>query len=328
MRRMDFAILRIQKLKSAVAVRSSLKHAFRDQETPNADLARTPNNSHVGAKNTQEAISKFNAGLPDKIRKNAVLCLEYLITASADFMKRKSRASQDKYFSDSLAYLHKIYGKENVFYAGVHRDESTPHMYAYVLPKHEGKLNARHYIGGHKDRMSEMQTEFAESVGKKHGLERGVKGSRARHQKIKDYYAKVNAKTPEIAPAAVPRRGLLEKHEDYSRRVVREVGKSASLRTLSAKAKSADDAIERASVLKQAIDSQRISHKQIDAQRLREIQELQARLAMQEKALLDLKSKVIAGGDALQQERFSLLKPQTQTQPQAADKPSGLKFRP
>ena len=34
-------------------------------------------------------------------------------------------------------------------YAGVHRDESTPHMYAYVVPLDEstGRLNARRWLG-------------------------------------------------------------------------------------------------------------------------------------------------------------------------------------
>ena len=59
---MDYAILRIQKLKSAVAVRNSLKHAFREQETPNADSESTPNNTHIGAESSLEAIKKFNEG--------------------------------------------------------------------------------------------------------------------------------------------------------------------------------------------------------------------------------------------------------------------------
>ena len=37
---MGYAILRTQKLKSPVAVRRSMKHAFREQDTPNADPER------------------------------------------------------------------------------------------------------------------------------------------------------------------------------------------------------------------------------------------------------------------------------------------------
>ena len=41
---MGYAILRTQKLKSPVAVQRSLKHAMREQDTPNADPAKTPDN--------------------------------------------------------------------------------------------------------------------------------------------------------------------------------------------------------------------------------------------------------------------------------------------
>ena len=50
---MGYAILRTEKLKSMQSVRRSLKHSFREQETPNADPTRTPENTHIGA-NTAE----------------------------------------------------------------------------------------------------------------------------------------------------------------------------------------------------------------------------------------------------------------------------------
>lgn len=81
-------------------------------------------------------------------------------------------------------------------YAGIHRDETTPHMYAYVVPIDErGKLNCRAFYG-EKEALSKMQTDFADKVGKQHGLERGLEGSRARHTEIRQYYARVQAATP------------------------------------------------------------------------------------------------------------------------------------
>lgn len=186
---MDFAIFRAQKLKSTVAVRSSLKHAFREQETPNADPEKLELNSHIGAENTSEALKAFKDRLPEKIRKNGVLCIEYFVSASPEAMYAKTREEQDRYFTDALEWLKAKHGAENVFYAGAHRDESTPHMYAYVVPLDDkGKLNCRSFLGGHKDVMSEIQTAFAEEVGKKHGLRRGIEGSKAKHTTIKQFY--------------------------------------------------------------------------------------------------------------------------------------------
>ena len=186
---MSFAILRVQKLKAAVSVRRSMKHAFREQDTPNADPERTLQNTHIGAQSVAEGMQKFNARLPDKVRKNGVLAIEYLITSSPEAMQVKNRREQDAYFSDALSWLKERHGAENVVYAGIHRDETTPHMYAYVVPLDDrGKLNCRHFLGGAKA-LSEMQSDFAENVGKVHGLERGIEGSKARHTTLKKYYA-------------------------------------------------------------------------------------------------------------------------------------------
>jgi len=194
---MKYAILRTQKLKSATTVRRSMMHAFREQETPNADESRTPDNTHIGAQNVREGMEKLQAKLPEKVRKNGVLCVEYLMTASPEAMASKSKAEQDAFFNDSLQWLRDKHGAENVLYAGIHRDEKTPHMYAYVVPiDPKGKLNCRHFLGGAKA-LSAMQTDFVEKVGCKHGLERGIEGSKAKHQRVKRFYAEIQ-KEPQL----------------------------------------------------------------------------------------------------------------------------------
>ena len=191
---MGYAILRTQKLKSGIAVRRSLTHAFREQDTPNAEASRTPNNVHMGAASVDEALTKFNARLAtqDKVRSNAVLAVEYLVTSSAPDMHGKSREQQDDYFRDALKWIENKHGAENVIYAGIHRDEQTPHMYAYVVPLDQrGKLNCRAFLGGAKA-LNQMQTEFAQEVGQQHGLQRGIEGSKARHVSVQQYYSRVN----------------------------------------------------------------------------------------------------------------------------------------
>ena len=212
---MGYVILRTQKLKSGQAIRRSLTHAFREQDTPNADPERIAQNTHFGGvKSASEALAKVNARLNSqaKIRSNAVLAIEYLVTASPEDMKGKTRAEQDAYFRDAGAWLVRKHGAENVVYAGIHRDEISPHMYAYVVPiDQRGKLNCRAFLGGAKA-LTEMQTDFAETVGRKHGLERGIEGSRAKHTRVSQYYARANAafeplptvKTPAPKPMPEP----------------------------------------------------------------------------------------------------------------------------
>lgn len=195
-----YAILRTQKLKDKGSIHRSLKHSFRAQETPNADPERTPENTHIGAGTVEGAMDKITERLStqEKIRKNAVLAIEYLITGSPEALNEKSRVGQDNYFRDAMDWLREKHGAENVVYAGIHRDETTPHLYAYVVPIDDrGKLNCRAYLGGAKA-LNEMQTDFAEKVGEKHGLDRGIEGSKAKHKSIRKYYAEIQKPTPQL----------------------------------------------------------------------------------------------------------------------------------
>ena len=120
-------------------------------------------------------------------------------------MASKSREEQDAYFRDALDWLKGRHGAENVVYAGIHRDETTPHMYAYVVPRdpETGRLNAKRWLGGAKA-LQDMQTEYAEQVGKRHGLERGLEGSKSRHTTIKDYYGRVEKGSEQTPRVDVP----------------------------------------------------------------------------------------------------------------------------
>ena len=206
---MKYAILRTQKLKATGAVWRSLKHAFREQPTPNADPDKAAKNEHVGAASAAEAMQKVRDRLPEKRRKDAVLAIEYLITASPEAMQGMGGKSA-AYFNDALKWLRERHGRANVVYAGVHRDESTPHMYAYVVPLDEstGRLNARRWLGGSKA-LSEMQTDFAATVGAQHGLERGIKGSRAKHERVSRHYGLVNRAADQVAELGILDRASL-----------------------------------------------------------------------------------------------------------------------
>lgn len=188
-----YAILRTQKLKHLATVGRSLKHSFREQDTPNADENLRAENVHIGAKSSAEALDAMKARLPEKRRRDAVLAIEYLVTASPEAMKGKTRAEQDAYFEDSLEWLRQKHGAENLIYAGIHRDETTPHLYAYAVPidPETKNLNAKKWLGGAKA-LADMQTEFVDRVAARHGLERGLERSKAQHQTVKQFYAQTN----------------------------------------------------------------------------------------------------------------------------------------
>ena len=160
-----FAILRVQKLKSPKSVRASMKHAYREQDTPNADATRTPDNDLIGPQNVKQGMAAFEKALPEKIRKNAVQCVEYLVTSSPGAFENRA-ADQEAYLNEALRWIQERHGKDNVIAAIIHRDEKTPHLSAYVVPKDPdtGRLNCRRFLGGAKA-LNEMQTDFARVVG-------------------------------------------------------------------------------------------------------------------------------------------------------------------
>lgn len=191
---MPFAIMRCAKIKTFGNAGAALQHCFRERETPNANPEQTPNNEHQEAQNVDEAMGKLRARLPEKRRKDAVLMVEYVFTASPEWFKEASQKDQSAFFDDAKRFLAQKYGEENIIVASIHRDEKTPHLSAFVVPiTPDGKLSAKHFIGS-KEKLSADQTKFATWVANL-GLKRGIKGSLAEHQTIQQYYTKLKQTT-------------------------------------------------------------------------------------------------------------------------------------
>lgn len=149
-----YSILRSQKHKSFAGVARSARHTFREQPTPNANGSTTFKNRFAGCRDTKDLLNKLAVRLPASRRRDAVLCIEYLITASPEAFSRHGGHLDDlgsDYFADALKWLRARHGEENVICAALHLDETTPHLVAYVTPiTRDGRLCAREYLGGPK----------------------------------------------------------------------------------------------------------------------------------------------------------------------------------
>lgn len=207
----QFAIMRCKKLASMGSVAGALKHCYRERETPNADPERTPTNEHAAATSTDQAMGRMRALLPEKRRRDAVLAVEYLMTASPEWWQEASRKQQDEFFRRARQWLADKYGADRIITATVHRDETSPHLSAFVVPlTRDGRLSARELIGG-RQQMRNDQTSFAASVADL-GLSRGIEGSKARHQTIREHYAALKRPVVDLALSA----------EDVTPRVLRK----------------------------------------------------------------------------------------------------------
>lgn len=186
-----FAILRVAKISGKGKMAAAARHNLRERETPNARPEDRSRNIHLaGARTADELMTLWDERAPDKIRKNAVHALEYVVTASPEKMAEMGQIKSEDYLRDALTWLQNKHGAENILSAVIHNDEITPHLQVMVIPLDErGKLNARALVGG-KPQLSAMQTDFAERVGVKYGLDRGIERSGARHETIRTYYGR------------------------------------------------------------------------------------------------------------------------------------------
>ena len=215
---MAYAIMRAEKLSNMGAVAASMQHCYRERETRNADPKRTPDNQHLVAKNTDEAMGKLRALLPEKRRKDAVLAVEYVMSASPEWFVTATPEQEKALFQQSLQWLADKYGADRIITASIHRDETTPHLSAFVVPLTQDKrLSAKEFIGS-RDKMRADQTSYAACVANL-GLERGIEGSMANHQRIQQHYAAVQRgvepsetlQPSSVAPRVLEKASLLER---------------------------------------------------------------------------------------------------------------------
>lgn len=212
----NFCIMRTAKLRTDGNVAGSISHALRARETPNADpnvenwtnlnVKGEDGKSHIPENAFDQAMARFRKTLPKKIGKGRVPCVELMMTVSPEVMARPD-FKITSYLNDCDQWAEETFGKENVFLKVHHKDEKTPHSSIFIVPKvikkykdghTEEVLAAKQWLGG-REKLSKLQDDFYEKVGKKYGLERGIKNSKAKHQTQKKYYAKINQFEKELA---------------------------------------------------------------------------------------------------------------------------------
>ena len=192
------SIIRIKKHKSIASLQSRENHTYRKRETPNADPAKLHRNKLLfGQENYSAVADNFlqeykSAG--SKIRKDAVLAVEFLLTASPEFFDEGSKNERDErlkiWCEAQIEFMKNLHGEKNILCMYLHMDEKTPHIEAYVVPMDgKGKLNCKSFYGA-RNALNQLQTRYA-NHNKDFGLQRGAKGSRATHQEVKKFYDQI-----------------------------------------------------------------------------------------------------------------------------------------
>jgi Plasmid recombination enzyme len=197
-----YSIIRKRKHKSIASLRSRENHTYRREPTPNADPAKLHKNKLLfGSLDYADSIEselKQCTKSGKNIRKNAVMSIEYLLTASPEFFDEGSKNERDerlkKWCDAQIEFVKKEHGEKNIACMYLHLDEKTPHIEVFVVPiDPKGKLNCKYFLGA-RNALSVLQTKYA-THNTKFGLKRGQTGSRATHQEVKKFYEQIKTKS-------------------------------------------------------------------------------------------------------------------------------------
>lgn len=200
-----FAIIRMNKLGSADLGKVERHNLRLGPAEPNINTSRSHLNRYIklGNDDLQKTIHRRinDAGVKRKVRPDAVLGIEVLMTASPEFfdadMRNGNSQKLDDWVKDSINYLEDLAGgKDNIVQIVLHMDETTPHIQAVFVPltddapskskkpkmPGELKLNAKPWTSPGK--WQRMWTTYAAAMAK-HGLRRGEFNVEAEHQDLK-----------------------------------------------------------------------------------------------------------------------------------------------
>ena len=262
---MGYISIQINKAKGSADTGAS-DHIERKTTPKNADPSRTHLNRELvqfpdGVADRTEAISHRirTAGIKRKITPDQVRAIRIVLSGTHEDMVRvQDEGRLDEWCADNLQWLHRTFGKENTVSAVLHMDEHTPHIHATVVPivtgerrkarkkQAEGKRTYRKKANAvrlcaddlmSRERLVSYHDSYAKAMAK-YGLQRGVRGSEARHTTTAQYYRDLKRQTGELETNVMQ----LQTEQKQAERLLAEVRKeikSEKLEAAKAEAKTA-----------------------------------------------------------------------------------------
>ena len=222
---MGYISIQINKAKGSADTGAS-DHIERKTTPKNADPTRTHLNRELvqfpdGVTGRTEAISHriCTAGIKRKITPDQVRAIRIVLSGThEDMIKVQNEGRLAEWCNDNLQWLYRTFGKENTVSAVLHMDEHTPHIHATVVPivtgerrkakrkQTEGRRTYRKKANVvrlcaddllTRERLVAYHDSYATAMAK-YGLQRGVRGSEARHTTTAQYYRDLKRQTGEL----------------------------------------------------------------------------------------------------------------------------------
>lgn len=123
------------------------------------------------------------------VRKDAVVLNEWIISSDQEFFKGLDADQIRQYFQTAVDWFGQQFGRDNLQYAVVHMDETTPHMHLGIVPINgDGTLSGKKMFN--RDALKRVQKDLPQYL-QEHGydVQRGVQGQKKAHLTTKEYKA-------------------------------------------------------------------------------------------------------------------------------------------
>lgn len=203
-------ILRFQKIKTFNELNLSNSHVYRYMTTPNAN-PKINNKKIIGSGNVVRDVKNKLNTLNIKPRKNAVICVEGILSLSPEFFKKNSDVKD--FAISARRWLLNEFGS-NLVSAVLHLDEKTPHIHTHIIPiTKDNRLSARDIFN--KNTLVNFQKSYLNEMKNIEPKLTYNKGSKIEHVKLKDYYTIVNNKMENIDKLNEKNQQLENKIEQY-----------------------------------------------------------------------------------------------------------------
>ncbi len=224
-------IVRSLKLKTTADISASDNHCRRLSQVENADPEkRHLNFEYDGDNSIQYDIMQKGASISERMatieqergiitpRKDSVKCVELVMAAPPGLFAQEGTPVKKTQWSDGLSYSeperNTLFDKwlqanyrfaknyftdernyTNVVSMKVHLDETNPHVHIHVMPVHQGRYNAKHYLGGSvkmqalQDAYHATMKDYVPQIEWERGEKKAITGKD--HQTVKDWYQKL-----------------------------------------------------------------------------------------------------------------------------------------
>ena len=191
---MSMIVARMQKMKAEnlIGIGNHNQRKTKNHSNPDIDTSLSELNYDLVNRtdNYKKDIEKFineNKSTTRAVRKDAVLINEWIITSDRKFFENLSDEDTKKFFISAKEYFAENFGEENIRYATVHLDESTPHLHMGIVPfDKDQKLSAKRVFN--REALRNVQEDLPKLLQEKgFDIKRGLEGSDRKNLTVPEF---------------------------------------------------------------------------------------------------------------------------------------------